>query len=57
MIDPVEPILQTYAIPLSAFLERNEALDVSTLEQIGFVFDQADEGRVALDDIGFSIQP
>ena len=39
VIDLVEPILQTYAIPLSAFVEINEDLDLSMLEEIGFVFE------------------
>lgn len=52
LVNPVEPVLQTYELPLSAFVKANPAVDLSRLRAIRFVFEQP-KGQIALDDIGF----
>jgi dienelactone hydrolase len=52
-----EPVFQTYRIPLSLFLARNPDLDTSRIREIRFVFDQMDQGRVFLDEVGFDLTP
>jgi len=52
---PWEPTLQTYEIPLAAFTDRNSAFDPSTIRSLVFSPDRQQEGRVALDGIGFRL--
>ena len=54
---PWELILQTYSIPLADFTAVNEALELSTLRAVRFVFDRVHAGEVAIDGIGFSELP
>lgn len=52
-VNPVEPVLQNYEIPLKRFYEMD--LEAGTFEflEIRFIFEHALKGEVALDDIGF----
>jgi dienelactone hydrolase len=45
---------QTFAIPLSAFANRDKNFDPSMIKSIKFVFDKAESGIVIIDQIGFS---
>lgn len=56
---PAEPewLLQTFEIPLAAFLMENPQLDLKGLKAIRFSFDGSAEGLVILDDIGFAKYP
>lgn len=47
-----EPVLQSFAIPLSAFAEADARFDPATLSSIRFVFDKSKKGVVAVDDLG-----
>ena len=49
-----EATLQTYEIPLAAFLEANPSFDPSRIRAVRFVFDLSPEGVVILDEVGFS---
>lgn len=51
---PQEPILQTYRIPLSQFIQQSPEFDLSLLHEIIFQFDQTQNGEIILDDIGIS---
>ena len=55
--DQWELILQTFSIPLADFAAQSQALDVSRLAAIRFVFDRVHAGEVALDHVGFSNLP
>ena len=52
---PREQIMESFRLPLSAFITENPALNLFYLQTIVFAFDQMDEGRIILDDIGFSL--
>jgi len=49
-----EPVMQTYLLPMSAFVKANAAFDVATLRTIRLVFDKTKMGVVMLDDVGFT---
>jgi len=49
-----EPTLQTFEVPMSAFIEAESGFDPGALAAISFVFDQSPEGVIFLDDIGFA---
>jgi dienelactone hydrolase len=49
-----EPTLQTFEVPMSAFVEAVPDFDPTVLTSISFVFDQSPEGVIFLDDIGFA---
>lgn len=48
------PVLQTFEIPLSAFLAVAPDFDITRLKTIRFIFDQRPEGVLILDDVGFA---
>lgn len=48
-----EVVFQTYLFPLSDFVEQNNALDLSKLVKIQFIFGESKDGYIALDNIGF----
>jgi hypothetical protein len=48
-----EPILQTFEIPLAAFLEANPVLNPEELISVSLVFDKTPKGTIILDDLGF----
>jgi dienelactone hydrolase len=48
-----EQVLQTYALPLSAFVEANEKFDPRRLRTIRLRFNRSDFGVVFLDRVGF----
>lgn len=50
----VEPILQTYELPLADFVGANPAFSPEKLAQIRYRFDRTPEGVVILDEVGFS---
>ena len=52
--DSAERILQTYEIPMSAFVSENLDFNPSKLKTISFVFDRSPYGCIMLDDIGIS---
>jgi dienelactone hydrolase len=47
-----EQVMQTYVMPLSAFVRENAAFDPAALREVRLVFDRARVGQVLLDDIG-----
>ncbi len=49
-----ELVLQSFSIPLAHFAATNPALDVKRVRAVRFVFDRAEVGTVALDDVGFA---
>ncbi len=49
-----EPVMQTYAMPASAFVRANAAFNPSALKTIRLVFDRARVGTILLDDVGLS---
>ncbi len=49
-----EPTLQTFEIPLKAFVAENPEFDPQRLRTIRFIFGQGREGVVILDNLGFS---
>lgn len=51
--DQVDPLLETFQFPMSAFIEVNPAFDPAKLETVAFLFDKGKEGVIYLDDIGF----
>lgn len=51
---PSEPVLQTFRLPLHAFLSENSQLNLARLQTLHFRFDQKPEGVVFLDEIGFA---
>lgn len=52
-----EAVFQMYEIPLSDFMNQNQAFDPEQLHKIQFHFEQGTAGKVFLDDIGFSVKP
>ena len=53
LINPVEPILQTFEIPLEAFYGIEFEEDSLDFLEISFIFEHSNRGEIALDDIGF----
>lgn len=51
-----EPLLQTFELPLSAFVAAEPDFDPSKLRSIAFHFDRTPEGVILLDDIGFAVE-
>jgi drug/metabolite transporter (DMT)-like permease/dienelactone hydrolase len=51
---PVEPVFQTFEIPLAEFLKAAAGFDLSMLKTIRFRFDRTKKGVIALDEIGFA---
>ena len=49
----VEPVFQTYRLPLADFVVEGIGFAPDQLAQIIFLFDQAPAGQVVLDDLGF----
>ncbi|HYG61908.1 MAG TPA: hypothetical protein VEL74_04965, partial [Thermoanaerobaculia bacterium] len=50
----VEPILQTFELPLEAFARATPGFDPAALRTVRLVFDRTPEGVVIVDDIGFA---
>ncbi len=50
---PSEPIFQSFAFPLAAFVKADPAFDPTTLTSVRFIFDRSPAGVVVLDDLGF----
>lgn len=50
---PTEPVLQTYEIPLSDFVDVNPAFNPTLLRQIRFRFDRTRSAVIILDQVGF----
>jgi len=50
---PTEPVLQTYELPLSAFVEVNSRFQPTDLKTIRFRFDRSPTGVIILDEVGF----
>jgi hypothetical protein len=55
-LDDYGQCMGSFRLPLSTFVIENPALNLSDLQTIVFAFDQMDEGRIILDDIGFSLE-
>lgn len=53
LFQPAETVLQTNDLPLAAFVQANPEFNPARLKEIRFLFQHSDQGRVALDDIGF----
>jgi hypothetical protein len=51
---PVEPVLQTFAIPLSDFAKANPEFDPGLLKQIRLRFDRTRTAVILLDDVGLA---
>jgi hypothetical protein len=51
---PSEPVLQSFVLPLSAFVRADARFDPSTLGVIRLIFDRSPEGLVALDDVAIA---
>jgi hypothetical protein len=51
---PSEPVLQTYEIPLSAFVNANPAFSPSALKVVRFRFDRTKAAVIVLDEVGFA---
>lgn len=49
-----EPVLQTFEIPLSAFVQANPSFNPARLKTIEFRFDRTKSGVVILDQVGFT---
>jgi len=52
----IEPVLQTFELPLSAFVAVNNQLDLANLKTIRFRFDRTKAGVIILDDVGFATE-
>jgi hypothetical protein len=50
----VEPVLQTFEIPLGEFVKNNPDFDPGQLRQIRFRFDRTRSGVVILDEVGLA---
>jgi dienelactone hydrolase len=50
-----EPVLQTFELPVSAFVAVSPGFDPAKLKVIRLVFDRAPEGVVILDDVGIVV--
>lgn len=53
LVNPVEPVLQTYELPLAAFTEVQPGFNPAAINQITLKFGDSPRGTIALDDIGF----
>ncbi len=51
---PVEPVLQTFEIPLADFAQANPPFDPALLKQIRFVFDRTKSAVILLDQVGIT---
>jgi hypothetical protein len=51
---PSEPVLQTYELPLAAFVEVETKFKPANLETIRFRFDRSPKGVIILDQVGFA---
>ncbi len=51
---PVEPVLQTFEIPLADFVKANPDFDLAQLKQIRFVFDRTESAVILLDHVGIT---
>lgn len=51
---PVEPVFQTFEIPLAEFLKTAGSVELSTIKTIRFRFDRTKKGVIILDEIGFA---
>lgn len=45
---------QTVRIPIEAFTQNNKKLDIRSIKEISFYFNKVDDGKIKLDNIGFS---
>jgi hypothetical protein len=54
---PMEPVLQTFEIPLVDFLKANPRFDLGFLRQIRFRFDRTRAATILLDDVGVVARP
>jgi len=54
---PTEPVLQTYELPLSNFVQANPDFDPGRLKQIRLCFDRTRTAVILLDDVGFTSGP
>jgi hypothetical protein len=54
---PVEPVLQSFAIPLSDFAQANPEFDPCLLKQIRLRFDRTRTAVILLDDVGLAPLP
>lgn len=52
--DPVEPVLQTFEIPLADFAQACPQFDPARLREIRFVFDRTESAIILLDQIGIT---
>ncbi|TKD71465.1 alpha/beta hydrolase family protein [Pseudalkalibacillus hwajinpoensis] len=50
--EPTEPVLQTFNIPISHFIEDNPSIDVKKIDTLTFQFDQPNGGTIFIDQIG-----
>ncbi|MBN8207668.1 hypothetical protein JI666_02795 [Bacillus sp. NTK071] len=50
--EPTEPVLQTFNIPISHFIEDNPSIDVKKIDSLTFQFDQPNGGTIFIDQIG-----
>ena len=50
-----EPVLQTFEVPLKAFIAASRGFDVANLTAIRLVFDRSAKGVILLDDIGIEV--
>jgi hypothetical protein len=51
---PIEPVLQTFEIPLAKFVPGNTPFDLGQLQQIRFCFDRTQAAVILLDDVGLA---
>lgn len=49
-----EPVMQTYVLPLAAFVKANSAFDPASLRAIRLVFDKSKIGAIMVDDFGLT---
>ena len=54
---PLEPVFQTFVIPLSDFAKASPDFDPALLKQIRFCFDRTKTGVILLDDVGLAADP
>jgi dienelactone hydrolase len=52
--EELEPIAQTYSLPLQEFVKNNSNFQAEKLEKIQFRFDKTNYGYIAIDDLGIS---
>lgn len=52
--DAWEPVMQTFELPLQAFVAAKPGFDPAGLREVRLVFDRRPEGVVILDDLGFA---